>query len=681
MKCPKCNAELTEDTKFCSFCGEKIEQSTNKPEENSGNLGEKSKKDVKPDVLKNTSSKSTKTGTSMADKIKEKCSQQWSKLSPFGKIVTVAIIVFTLLCFIAFIAGKPLAGMIAVVQIALVVVAILLKKQIIKAPKTWIYIMSIALAVVLLVPYFSLFSAKKIDAEKYVWSDIVLNEIIPKPKSNLGNIYANTESSLSMEICKTSASQYDAYVQDCISKGFTLDTEQTDGSFDAFDGNGYKLSLYFLESTEEMNITVDAPTEYSSLVWPSEGLSQMIPKPTSETGEVINDDEKSFLVIVANTTIEDYKLYVQNCVDGGFSVDANDTDKHYGAKNTEGYRLTTDYQGNNTIKIVVEEPEYAVDIKVECVENLLFSKYDVDVTIDGIEQGTITHGATETYSLSLTKGTYTAEFVSDEDDSLTGEITFEVTKDEAINLKISCSSSGIDVKNLSAEQQTEEGSSEAVESTENTETTQLTVTKSSSDFEGMDYTEAEKLFREMGFTSFKYEVVDTDDQTKTDETICYTEIKGWVFGTSDFSNGDTFASDSTVVFYYYECEEIEPSLTVDNCPELAAMLSNKAEIDDSYSAFVTKYAGRTIEFDGRIDYCTKHENYNTRFDYLVSAGNYDADHQIGPTFKFEDVNYSDLHTDLDTVSVGLNVHIVAEVVSYNSNSGLFFLDPVSVTSR
>ncbi|MDY2782307.1 MAG: DUF4839 domain-containing protein [Candidatus Pseudoruminococcus sp.] len=131
-----------------------------------------------------------------------------------------------------------------------------------------------------------------------------------------------------------------------------------------------------------------------------------------------------------------------------------------------------------------------------------------------------------------------------------------------------------------------------------------------------------------------------------------------------------------------EPEKVEPeNLTVDNCPELAAMLSNKAEIDASYSTFATKYKGRIIEFDGRIDYCTKHGNYNTRFDYLVSAGNYNPDSQIGPSFKFEDVNYYDLNTDLDTVSVGLNVRIVAEVVSFDSNSGLFYLDPISVTSR
>lgn len=127
--------------------------------------------------------------------------------------------------------------------------------------------------------------------------------------------------------------------------------------------------------------------------------------------------------------------------------------------------------------------------------------------------------------------------------------------------------------------------------------------------------------------------------------------------------------------------EAEENLTVDNCPELAAMLSNKAEIDASYSEFASKYKGRTIEFDGRIDYCSNYENYDTRFDYLVSSGDYDPDHQIGPTFKFENVNYYDLNTDMDTVSVGWNVHIIAKVESFDANSGLFYLDPVSVTKR
>ncbi|MCI7499935.1 MAG: DUF4839 domain-containing protein, partial [Oscillospiraceae bacterium] len=180
-------------------------------------------------------------------------------------------------------------------------------------------------------------------------------------------------------------------------------------------------------------------------------------------------------------------------------------------------------------------------------------------------------------------------------------------------------------------------------------------------------------------------------------------------GNDNFKKGDVFKKDTPIVITYHMKEEDNPNkptesettiindsktsepskssestvdnLTIENCPELASMLSNKADIDDTYSSFATKYKGRIIEFDGRIDYCTKYENYNTRFDYLVSAGDYDPDHQIGPSFKFENVNYYDLNTDLDTVSVGLNVHIIAEVKSFDRNSGLFYLDPVSVTGR
>lgn len=130
-----------------------------------------------------------------------------------------------------------------------------------------------------------------------------------------------------------------------------------------------------------------------------------------------------------------------------------------------------------------------------------------------------------------------------------------------------------------------------------------------------------------------------------------------------------------------EEEEQEECLTVENCPELSEMLENKAEIDESYEVFADRYEGRMIEFDGRIDYCTNHEDYTTRFDYLVSAGDYNPDTQVGPVFKFENVSYYELNTDLDTVSVGLNIHIVAEVDWFDRDTGLFFLTPVSVTGR
>lgn len=180
-------------------------------------------------------------------------------------------------------------------------------------------------------------------------------------------------------------------------------------------------------------------------------------------------------------------------------------------------------------------------------------------------------------------------------------------------------------------------------------------------------------------------------------------------GRTDYEEGDVFKKDVPIIITYHMKEEDDPAnatvsaeieedessvnifesvpqnasdnLTVDNCPELAEILKKTDEFDESYSAFASKYAGRIIEFDGRIDYCINHEKYKTRFDYLVSAGDYDPDSQIGPAFTFENVAYYDLHTDLPIVSVGLNVHIVAEVVSFNSTNGLFYLDPVSVTGR
>lgn len=126
-------------------------------------------------------------------------------------------------------------------------------------------------------------------------------------------------------------------------------------------------------------------------------------------------------------------------------------------------------------------------------------------------------------------------------------------------------------------------------------------------------------------------------------------------------------------------------LTVDNCKELAEILSTKDESSPLFKEFAQKYAGRTIEFDGNTAYVSKHGNYETRFNYLIYAGDYSTTTFSGPEFQFRNVNYYDLHLTGDNIpdpfGVGLNIRIIATVEEYDENPGLILLKPVSIKMR
>ena len=677
IRCSKCGAELSDDTKFCSYCGNKIDAATPPPTEEKSVPFETSH----PETVWSDGEK-VNAPKSLADKIKDRASDKWHQLSTYGKITTVAMSAFVLLCLAALLFGKTAAAIIAILQIILTVAAVLMKKQIIKVSQSWLHIIALVLAVILLVPYVNLFGADYGDAERFEWSDILLADVIPEPKSHLGEILSNSDEYLALHVYKINAGDYNKYVDACKNKGCTVEAEQSDLSYYADNADGYKLSLYYDENDSKMNISVDSAKEYGTLVWPDSTIAHMLPVPESTTGEITRDDEKGFVAYVSNTPIEEFSAYVAACADKGFTVDVSETEESYSAKNSNGYQLSVLYQGNGVMFISVDEPEYAVSLEIECEENLLFSKYDVDVYVDDSMQGTISHGTTETYNLNLTEGLYEIKFVSAEDDEVTGKVSIDIHKDESLKYKISCTSSQIDVETIQGTV-VKHGEDEAA------------MPQSASSYKYQNYVDVQTELSEAGFTNISFEIL-------------YDIVIGWteegevdsisVDGNTEFEQGQIFKKDVAIVITYHMPKEDDPdephenetpnsttdpteNLTAENCPDLAAMLSNKAEIDDSYSAFATKYKGRIIEFDGRIDYCTKHGDYNTRFDYLVSAGDYDPDHQIGPSFKFEDVNYYDLNTDLDTVSVGLNVRIVAEVISFDSNSGLFYLEPVAVTAR
>lgn len=238
----------------------------------------------------------------------------------------------------------------------------------------------------------------------------------------------------------------------------------------------------------------------------------------------------------------------------------------------------------------------------------------------------------------------------------------------------------------------------------------------SSALSGRNYEEVVATFEEKGFTNIQTEPI-------------YDLVFGWltkdgeveevsVDGDVDYSPDKWVPADTEVIVRYHtfpiedgdgneattDIEEGEPIveesvnssateasgaldeiLTIENCDDLKALLALKDPFDPFVKEFVTKYKGRTIEFDGSIAYMSNHGNYNTRYDILIYAGDYSETSVSGPNFQFVDVNMFDLNfvgdNIPDYIGAGDKIHVVAKVGKYNENSGLFELKPIETEIR
>ena len=225
MFCPECGSEITEEMKFCANCSFKVTDDMRKAKTEAN----KPQNDIPPETNVEVDEVADEIETdekvvesnivaaekpSLADKLKAKISQMWSSLSMFGKVMTVGISISALLLLIALAFGTVFAVIFSVLQIALLVVACLMKKGVIKTPNKMLQIVLPIIALVLIVPYMLLFSvgSEYKDAERINWSELIMGEVIPEPASNLGEVYSNSDDYLSVEIVKLSAEQYKEYL-------------------------------------------------------------------------------------------------------------------------------------------------------------------------------------------------------------------------------------------------------------------------------------------------------------------------------------------------------------------------------------------------------------------------------------------------------------------------------------
>ncbi len=93
-----------------------------------------------------------------------------------------------------------------------------------------------------------------------------------------------------------------------------------------------------------------------------------------------------------------------------------------------------------------EEPKYAVELLVDCEKNVRFSRYDVDVEVDGERVGTIEHGSKATFALSLSEGQHELVFREAGASEPEGKVDFVVEGDgDSFSYEIHCTRNKIKV--------------------------------------------------------------------------------------------------------------------------------------------------------------------------------------------------------------------------------------------
>lgn len=196
--------------------------------------------------------------------------------------------------------------------------------------------------------------------KKYEWPDSGISSLLPQPDSSNGEILNDDAESFEITVTGVSSDQYEAYIERCQEKGFTVDSETNSFSYEAYNEEGYKLSLFYDKSDESMDITLEIPRTFGEYRWPDSEIARLLPVPKSNTGSIEWERSDGFLLYVSNTPIEDYTDYVDQCAGKGFDVDYDKGDKFYYALNAEGYSITLSYEGYNVMYLRIEKPDEAV---------------------------------------------------------------------------------------------------------------------------------------------------------------------------------------------------------------------------------------------------------------------------------------------------------------------------------
>lgn len=125
------------------------------------------------------------------------------------------------------------------------------------------------------------------------------------------------------------------------------------------------LSLAIIFSLSACSKKTDPPDvssepeqmEFSEIQWPDTEIAKLMPVPKSNIGNINWSKDYGFVIYVAETSLDDYAAYVQECEALGFTLECRKGDDYFYADNEDGYHVALNYKEGDVMFVRIDEPK------------------------------------------------------------------------------------------------------------------------------------------------------------------------------------------------------------------------------------------------------------------------------------------------------------------------------------
>lgn len=286
-------------------------------------------------------------------------------LNKFKKFLLFVIGFLFILDIVLFSLGSIYAGIVLIFAIILLLVAFFIlnikTKNIVKI----ISVIPMFAGVLIIIPSIKLF----VDNLWYQhqlqltinWEEIVLKDYIPNLDKK-GKIYINTEKELKMRFYNLANQEYNQFIEDSKTIGYTNLKFSDFGIYEAYNSEEYYFDAVWDSSNKNLDIYIETPIEMSTIDWNNILLKDKIPNIVSSLGFIKKNLDTELEIIVDNIPYDRYARFLGNSKTMGYTIENKEIlskrEYNYNAYNSEGIMMILNYNDcidNLYINIILPE--------------------------------------------------------------------------------------------------------------------------------------------------------------------------------------------------------------------------------------------------------------------------------------------------------------------------------------